>query len=160
MKLYELTDQIQFLRGDTELEEDEFQKALDEIHEQFQDKVENIGKFFLTLQADVTAIKSEEERLQSRRQSIERKAGWLKSYLLQEMTAVGIERVQRGILTVSIRTNPPSANVIDREAIPTEFRRIIPWEPDKKQIIDHFKTTGEVVAGIEIIKDKKSIQIK
>ena len=147
--LYELSDQIKFLQEDTELGEEEFQKALGEIQGQFQDKVENIGKLFLSFQADVTAIKSEEERLQSRRQSIEHKADWLKGYLLQEMTAVGIEKVRRDVLTVSLRTNPPSVNVLDQEAIPIEFRRIIPetWQPNKPSILSHFKSTGEIVAG-------------
>ena len=162
MHLYELTDQIKFLQEDTELEEEEFAKKLGEIQGRFEDKAENIGKLYLSLQADVNALKSEEERLESRRQTIERKSEWLKRYLLQELIVANIDKVKRDVLTISVRVNPPSVNVVDEEVIPQEFRRVIPetWQPDKKQIIEHFKNTGEIIAGVEMITDKKRVEIK
>ncbi len=34
------------------------------------------------------------------------------------------------------------------------------WQPDKTTILEHFKNTGELIPGIEIITDKKSINIR
>jgi len=140
----------------------QLQSALAEVKEKIDDKVENIGKFVLSLSADTDAIKVEEERLASRRKAIDNRISWLKNYLLQEMTVANVDKVKRDVLTVSIRVNPPSVNVITLDDIPTQYRRIIPetWQPDKKTIIDHFKDTGEIVPGVEVVTDKKSIVIK
>lgn len=163
--LYQLTDQYRFLElaiEGGEGEEDELKAKLEEVKEHIEDKVENVGKFVLSLEAGITAIKSEEERLSSRRRVIESRIDWLKNYLLQEMTLADLEKVKRDVLTVLVRLNPPSVNVLDPESIPQQFRRVIPetWQPDKKTIIDHFKDTGEIVPGIEVITDKKSVQIR
>ena len=163
--LYELADQYRFLTltaEDEEVDADKLQTSLAEVKDQLGNKVENIGKFCLSLKATLEAIKAEETRLASRRQVIENRIDWLRNYLLQEMTVAGIDKVQRDVLTVSIRVNPPSVNVIREDDIPQEYRVVIPetWHPDKKLIIEHFKNTGEIIPGVSIIADKKSVQIR
>lgn len=163
--LYELADQYRFLTlapDEEEVDAEKLQVCLDDIKDQLENKVENIGKFYLSLKATLEAIKAEETRLASRRQAIENKANWLKGYLLQEMTVASVDKVQRDVVTVSVRVNPPSVNVVKEDDIPQEYRVIIPekWQPDKRLIIDHFKDTGEIVPGVEIITDKKSVQIR
>lgn len=164
-RLYELTDQYRFLEAEIEsgTEGDEtLLTALAEVKAKIDDKVENIGKFILSLQADITGIRSEEDRLAARRYAVEHRIDWLKGYLVGEMTVAKLDKVKRNVITVSLRTNPPSVNVTDIEALPLEYQRCIPesYVADKKLIVDHFKDTGEVIPGVEIIKDKKSVVIR
>lgn len=162
-KLYELTNDYQFLEQTIDPEADEeLRYTLNSLSVAIDEKVENIAKFVLSLKGDITAIKAEEERLNSRRKTIENRIEWLKVYLLQEMTKVWKQQVKTEVVTVTVKINPPSVQIIDEDAIPPDFRRIIPetWQPDKIKIIDFFKTTGEILPGIEMITNKKSVTIR
>ena len=165
IKLYELSERYRVIASmlETEYETKESIKAtLDNIQEDFEDKVENIGKFVLELKGTAEAIKVEEERLYKRRQAIANNSEWLKSYLLTEMIAIRILKVKRDVITVSVVDNPPSVEIADVSLIPENFQRIIPpsIEVDKKLIIDHFKQTGEIISGINIITDRKHLVIR
>ena len=164
-KLYELSDKYYFLLNeldDAETTQDNVEILLSEIEEQFNEKAENIGKLVLSLEADADKIKDEEQRLAQRRKVLENKADWLKYYLKDSMINANLDKVEGTVLTVSLRKSPPSVKVISEDDIPQEYRRVIPesWQPDKKSIIDYFKETGEVIAGVEMITDNKSIQIR
>ena len=163
--LYELADQYQHLTdgiGDPELPEEECRGLLAELQGKIEDKVESIGKLILSLQTSTEVIKAEVDRLSSRRRVLDTNIGWLKGYLLQQMTDSGIDKVERPVVTVSLRKAPPSCVVVNLEEIPAELLRIIPEqrEADKKAIIDHFKETGEIIPGVEIIHDKRTVQIR
>lgn len=169
--LFELTAQYERLIYGIEKPEwtatpDDYQAYLKEnlalIKDQIEDKVENIGKVILTLKADIDCIESEGNRLADRQEAMEQKVDWLKAYLLREMTAAGIDKLQRPIVTVSLRRSPPSCEVVDATQIPVIFLHIIPeqLELDKRAIINHFKESGEIVAGVRIITDKKFVVIK
>lgn len=164
-KLYELTEQyraLQALLDDGVTENDLIQKTIEECHDIIETKIENIGKLILSMEADATSIRTEEQRLASRRQSLEKQVDHLKTYLLNEMVTCQLEKVKKATITISLRTNPPSVNVLDLEAIPQEYRRVIPesWQVDKVAILTQFKTTGEIINGTAIITDRKSISIK
>jgi hypothetical protein len=165
MKLYELSDDYRKLL--TELDNEESQQdnitaILSEVKEQFNEKVENIGKMVLSLKADAETLKLEEQRLSKRRHTIEAKSEWLETYLKNELTNTGVDNVKGTLVTVSLRKNPASVNIINAEAIPEIYRVVIPesWQPDKKAILTQFKNTGEIVDGCEIINDKKHLEIK
>ena len=173
-KLYELTDKYNGLMmlmdkmteqngedgedGDSPV----LQNMLKEITGEIEDKVENIGKLIRCLEAEETAIASEIKRLNERRGAIVNHATRLKDYLLSEMMAMEVDRVKRPLFTVSVRTNPPSCQILDADALPQGFRRVIPetWQPDRKAILENFKATGEIPEGVEIIRDRKSLQIR
>jgi len=165
MKLYELSDDYRKLL--TELDNEESQQdnitaILSEVKEQFNEKVENIGKMVLSLKADAETLKLEEQRLSKRRHTIEAKSEWLETYLKNELTNTGVDNVKGTLVTVSLRKNPASVNILNAEAIPEIYRTVIPesWQPDKKAILTQFKNTGEIVDGCEIINDKKHLEIK
>lgn len=164
-RLYELSDQynaLSQLLENTESEEADLTEGLNNITDQFNVKAENIGKLILSLAGDITTIQTEEERLAKRKGVIGRQLDYLKSYLHQEMLATNNETIKGTLLTISFRKNPASVSIVDQEAIPEEFRYKIPetWQPDKKHILDHFKTTGEIIDGVDIICDKKTLTIR
>jgi hypothetical protein len=181
MKLYELSEDYRKLL--TELDNEESQQdniaaILSEVKAQFNDKVENIGKMVLSLKADAETLKLEEQRLSKRRHTIEAKSEWLETYLKNELTNTGVDNVKGTLVTVSLKKNPASVNVIDEKAIPKEYMVNIPesWQPDKKKILSLLsnenyklvaetkqiinKETGEIIDGFTIINDKKHLEIK
>jgi len=160
--LYELADAYQALLSTDELTEEELATCLNNITGLFNEKAVNIGKVILDLQADTVVIAAEEKRLSERRQARNNRIQNLKSYLAQEMDAVGIDKVKDELFNISLVKNQPSVNILDSESISKQFRRIIPetWEVDKKKILEYFKTFNEAVSGTEIITDKKHVVIK
>jgi len=155
-----MTDQYKILQ---DADEEGFEIALRQLRDAIENKAENIGKLWLSLQSNAAAIKAEEKRLMDRRQALENKAERLRVYLQQELELAGIEKVKRDTVTIYLRLNPPSVNVVNEEAIPWEFRRVIPetWEPNKKKIIEFWRqTAGNISPGVEIVSDKKSLVIR
>lgn len=150
--LYQITDQYlqlwRLVEGDR-LQPDEIGARLSQLDDQLEHKAENIAKFVLDIDSDIEAIKTEEVRLQARRRSLENRADWLKQYLLAEMIAIGKEQIKRPTVTISVRINPPSVQVVDADEVPQTFCKVIPEQRmvDKKALLDYFKTTGEVVNG-------------
>jgi hypothetical protein len=166
-KLYQLTEQYKGIEGmlDREIEyisQDEINQTLASIKVDIEEKVVNIAKLVLELKSDAEGIKAEEERLAKRRSGCVSKIEWLKNYLLIEMLSVNVLKVKRDVVSVSVQNNPPSAELISIEQVPEQFIRVIPErkEPDKKAIIEHFKETGEIVPGINIVLDKKFVSIR
>ena len=87
---------------------------------------------------------------------------WLKNYLLVEMLTANVLKVKKDVISVSVQNNPPSAELVDLELVPEQYVRVIPEkrEPDKRAIIEHFKETGEIVSGVDIITNKKFVSIR
>lgn len=171
LTLYELADQYRLLiNKGVDIETGELIEAdskalfkrLDEIKDNIGDKAENIGKLWLELQGESKAVEAEITRLAKHKARFETNSQWLKDYLLRELETAGLEEIKRATVKIAIRTNPPSANITNAEVVPKDYKRHIPesWEIDKKKILDHWKETGREVSGVEIITDKKRIDIR
>ena len=165
MKLYELSDDYKSLAKALESDEtlkDDIAPLLADIKGKFDDKAVSIAKLALSINADIETVKAEITRLSKRNTALESKAAWLKEYLFNEMTTANIDKIDGDVLTVSLRKNPASVNILNAAQIPDNFWRVIPEvrEPDKKAILTQFKNTGEIVDGVEIVNDKKHLEIK
>jgi hypothetical protein len=166
MHLYELSERykniLTTIENDDQFDEEILRQNLMEITLLFEEKVESMAKIIKGLEASQTAYKAESERLAQKAKATQSKMDWLKNYLIVEMQNAKQEKVQGIVLSVSVKSNPPSCKVIDEKLIPNEFFRIIPEtkEVDKIKLIANLKSTGESVPGVEFITDKKSLQIK
>lgn len=159
MKLYELTQNyVQLLEVAEEIESDALVDTLEALQDAIEDKAENIAKLIKNLEADAKIIKEEEQRLAERRRAIEAKVDKLKMYLQEQLETAGIEKVKRPTITVAIQVNPPSVDVIDETAIPSDF--LIPQAPklDKRSILERLKK-GEAIPGVTL-KQTKGVRIR
>ena len=166
-KLYKLTEQYQTIEGmlGREIEyisQDEIKETLANIKDEIEDKVASIGKLVLELKSDIESVKAEEDRLARRRSGYTSKMEWLKLYLLSEMVSTNTLKVKKDVISVTVQNNPPSAELVDITYVPEQYIKVIPEkrEPDKRAIIEHFKGTGEIVSGVNIITDKKFVSIR
>ncbi len=167
-QLYKLAEQYNALINlieseDTEDVDKDLVKAYtDKIEGDFKDKAINIGKLILTANADIKSIDVEINRLSLRKLNLERKSDWFKDYLKEQMITAQIDKIQGDVLNLSLRTNPASVLINNSDIIPQQFKREIPatWQPDKTAILKWAKETGEIIPGVEIIKDKKYLVIR
>ena len=162
MKLYELASSYNTILDAEDMSDEQIVEHLDNIQAQFKDKAISIGKVVLSLKAEAKGVEAELNRLAQRKRSLEHKAEWLESYLLDNMIMAKQDKIEGDVFNVSVKTNPPSVTITDDTLIPSTFKKLIPesWQTLKTDILKHFKDTGEIIAGVEIVKDKKRVEIR
>ena len=164
MKLYELTDHYREVLDQLSEppedghEEERCRALLMGLGEAFDEKVLSIAKVVRSMDADVAAIAAEVDRLQARRRHLVGRIDWLKRYLLGEMEAAGRTKVRGSTLTLALVKAPPSCEVANVDDVPGEFRRV-KIEADRAGILEHFRSTGEVVPGTVVIADRLYLRI-
>jgi vacuolar-type H+-ATPase subunit I/STV1 len=158
-KLYELSNAYQLLQDTDELTEEEITTALDNVKEMFDVKASNLAKVILSIQSDMKAYDDEIARLTERKRIAQNKIKHLKDYLLFNMEATNTDKIKVDTVNISLRTSPPSVDVVNEEEIPENYWRVVK-SVDKKAILEVYKDKGIIPPGINIITDKKYVSIK
>ena len=153
--LYEITDQYKQILALDDIPEEQVIDTLECIKDDFNDKALNVAAYFQNVAADIDAMKDAEKRIAGRRKTLENKVARLKEYLLFNMQATGISKIECPEFRISLRNNPSSVHVIDESLIPSAFKRTVSvLEVDKVAI----KQAGGC-DGVELIR-KQSLSIK
>ena len=87
--------------------------TLSGIEEEFDVKAENIAVYIKNMNAEVKALKAEEDALRFRRKAFEKSVERMKAYLLGSMHAVGRLKIDMPRARLSIRKNAESLVVDD-----------------------------------------------
>jgi len=157
--LYELTSNYrQLMEFAGEMDAEVFEDTLAAITDGIEIKAENIAYVVRNMEADAAVIKEEEQRLADRRKAMENRVKNLKQYLLEQLDAAGIKKVQAAKITVSIANNAPSVVVSDESTLPEQYLVPQPPKVDKKAIGVALKA-GEEVPGCSLVAGK-SVRIK
>lgn len=133
--------------------EEELARKIDEVALELDTKIENIGCYIKNLEADVDALKREEDNLKARRKSAENKIEGLKRYLNGYLTACYPNEDDRRKwkfktpkVVLGYRKST-TVEVPDIEALDKEFVKIkTEASADKKAIKDAI-TSGKKVKG-------------
>lgn len=164
MNLYELTSSrlaLQSKLQDMNFDEQTIQDTLEGESTELQAKIEDYGFVIRNMEAFSDAIKAEEKRLSDRRKAQEAKVERIKAWLLENMQACNIQKIECPAFTIAVRTNPPKV-VIDHEGdIPEQFMvtpEPPPAAPDKELIATAIKS-GQDVAGCHLEQSQR-IEIK
>lgn len=156
-KFAELMDKAQ----EGELTQEEYDKIGEELAIQLQQKGSNIIGYTKNIELTINAMKEEEKRISDNRKSLESKLDKFKQYVKENMEKLGITKIDTGLGTLSITKNPMSVEIENEDEIPSEFKQeVVTMKIDKTAIKNHFKNTGEIVAGTMIVDDKTSLRIK
>ena len=179
LKLYELSGGIKNLLA---LMEEEgsgaltWDAALAELQGDFETKAINLAKLYNTWKAEAEIYKAEIVRLQGRMKTAEGKQTWAMDYLKQNMEEAGIDHIKGDVVDIRLQDSPPSVSVEDWHSL-LQLGSIhyltgtvrLPWEQldalhltekageptvDKRAILEEFKATGAVPAGVTIEQGK------
>jgi hypothetical protein len=95
------------------------------------------------------AIEAEIGRLERLRERRAKKAEALRAYLLDQMKALGIEKIQCPLFSLSVRKNPPKVDVFDERMVPADFLVTPPAPPARidKAAIGKALRAGQDVPG-------------
>ena len=124
MKLYQLQENylnLLDLLEDESIPAEMVRAALKEVEGSIEDKSENVVKLIKSIEADIKALKEEEQKLYNRRKVLESKKDNLKDYLESTLKAIGKQKLKGGIFTLSIQKNAPRLIIEDYKAIPEEY---------------------------------------
>jgi hypothetical protein len=109
-------------------------------------KSTNVAMFIRSLEATAAQIKDAEAAMEARRKAIEARANHVRKYLLDNMQACGITKIESPWFKLSVRSNPPAV-VIDNAGLIPGNLYVYPSAPepypDKKAI------KAAIEAGIE-----------
>jgi hypothetical protein len=153
VKLYELTAQyraLEALESSDDLPAEVIRDTLDGLEGQWQDKATNVGLFIRNLESVADAIDEAAATMQARGTRLRARAQSLQQYLLLNMQAAGISKVESPYFVLQVKKNPPTVVIDSENLIPAKFMRtpepLPPPKPapDKKAIADAIKAGGEV----------------
>ena len=171
MKLYEITSSLSQLwetatevldGGNTDTIEVEkalvfLESQLKELEGTHADKCLNVACLIKNIEAESTAIKAEEQKLNDRRKSGERKAEWLRTYLANNMEPGTNLKDARAI--IGWRKSTAVEVSVSPEQLPENLRRtktII--EADKTAIKANLEA-GQAIEGCSLVQ-RFNLQIK
>lgn len=156
-KFAELMDKAQ----EGELTEQEYNQLGEELAQELQNKSANIIGYIKNSESLLEAIKAEEKRLSDMRKSGESKLEKFNQYVKENMERLGLLEIPTELGSLKITKNPMSVEIENEDEIPSEFKQeVTTIKIDKTAIKNHFKETGEIVAGTRIVNDKTSLRVK
>lgn len=159
MKLYELTGALADLSS-MDVSDEAVQNSLEEFKGEFTDKAIAIIKLSENLEADTSAIDAEIERLKARKQVIVNRKDSLREYLLHNMQAANINKIECPLFTASLRQGVESVEITEQSLLPDEFVSVeVVTKPDKNAIKAALKS-GQDVPGAALVRGKTTIVIK
>lgn len=171
MKLYEMTlelsalmDNIAALLDNEEMEPQAKELALASLKQQMgalegthAEKCLNVACMVKNMEGEAEAIKAEETRLNARRKAAERRADWLRSYLVGNMEPGTNLKDARTV--IGWRKSTAVEVTVKPEELPENLRRTkIVHEADKAAIKTNLEA-GQTVAGCALVT-RFNLQIK
>lgn len=156
--LREINNEIRNLVEELEDAEDEAEqnailKELDALDTKHHEKMNSIASVRLNQKAQCKTIDEEIKRLQQRKKSIINAGERIDNYVLLEMKSRGIKSYKGDLASITRAKSPTSCRVTNGDAIPEEFtEEVVEVKILKKDIITHFKNTGEILPGVEMVQ--------
>lgn len=161
--LYELTSAYRQLEQltDGDISEEDFFKAVDLIDGEMKEKAKNIGMFIENLETTAKAIKEAEQRMAARRETLQRRIASIKGYVLQNMQAAEITKIECDYFVLARQKNPPKCVIDDESKIPLQYMRqpepvIPPPAPDKKALLEDMKA-GAIFDGCHLEQGERLV---
>lgn len=156
-KFVEIMDKAQ--QG--ELTEEEYNQLGNELALELQKKSSSIIGYTQNEESLLEAIDVQIKRLTEFKKSKQNNLDKFKQYVKENMERLNITKLETELGILSIAKNPLSVEIENEDEIPSEFKQeVVTIKVDKTAIKNHFKETGEIVAGTQIIDNKTSLRIK
>lgn len=127
---------------------------LDQAAESLSDKAEAYAKMLMNAKAEAEAYKAEKDRLAAKQKRAENTMEYLKRGIQNTLTLLGERHITTSIGTWHLVRNPISVQITDESKVPADFRVPQPDRIDKKGLLNHYKETGEIVEGTDIVESE------
>jgi hypothetical protein len=136
-----------------------------------------LGRRIAEVEREAEILEEHAETTAMRAKSRRRRAETMKDFLRLAMEAAGRDKVKDAFVTVWLQRNPPSFDIIDESAVrdafkmatlrmwlsevPTELlEKVAHVEISKTALKEHLEDTGEIVAGVEYVTDRRHLRVR
>lgn len=148
--IYELTAELMklqamLLQADEE-NEAEIAEALQIADAELEGKAEGYAHVIRNIEADISALKAEEQRLNAKRKSAEKAVERLKNTLFQAMARTGKTKIKAGTFDLRIAQNGGALPIVvdvPVDELPDDLTKI-KREPDKAALAEYIEATGDL----------------
>jgi hypothetical protein len=150
LKLYELVAQhrqLEVLLESDELPAEVIRDTLEGIEGSIELKAKSVAHLVLNLESFADEIKRVADETAARAARIKRRADGIRNYLLLNLQASGISRVEAPEFTIAVRKNPAAVEIDDTAIVPSEYMvtpETPPPRPDKKLLAAALKAGAEI----------------
>lgn len=158
LTLYQLTDQLRELEAlGEDIPPEQLQDTLDLVRGDVQEKSTNVALYARNIEALADAVDQAAADMQARSRALRRRMDWIKNYLLVNMRAAGITKIEGPHIRLAVMANPAAVEVLDKSVIPAQFMVTPPPapppspRPDKKGIAAAIKA-GADVPGCQLVQ--------
>ena len=158
-KLFDLVDEHGYLYGlltDGTLDDQSFIDSLDAcmFDERLEEKADGYAAIDKMLEAEISTIKAELDRLGKRKSTLERNKSELRNRLLAAMNLIGRDRIKTALNSFTIQLNSERVIIDDLEIFKSNMEW---WKPyryeesnlDKQKIKDSLKSGAVIPAHLE-----------
>ena len=145
--LYELTNafmQVLEMAQDPSIDPQAIADTLEAIDGEIECKADGYAKVITELEADVSKLTAEINRLTERKQAVQNNIKNMKQSLTVAMQATGKTKFKTDLFSFNVQKNPPSLVIDDGEKIPEQFYIPQPPKVDTAKIKELLKN-GEVL---------------
>lgn len=158
--LYELTGdllELQQMLLTGEVDEEVLNDTIEAVNGALESKAEGYGCIIRNMEADMAAIKAEEERLAKRRASLTKNRDWLEEHMHKAMLALDLKSIKTQLFTWGVRQNPAKVVITDEDQIPFDFMATkTTTAPDKVKIKEFLQSEeGEKCAWARLESDSR-----
>lgn len=122
LDLYEMAD-------DPDMDADVWFDTIEALEGEIEDKADGYAKVIAQLNADMDAIKAEEDRLYNRRKTIDNRIKNMKERLQAMMELTGKTKIKTTFFSFGIQKNPASVVIDDESKVPAGY-----WIPQQPKL--------------------------
>ena len=161
MTLYELTNEYQqllLMAEDPDIDPQVLADTFDALEGDIEAKAEGYAKVIKQLDADTTALKSEIDRLTSRKKTIENNIDRLKERLKTAMILCDKPKFKTALFSFMVQNNPEKV-VLETEDVPEKY--LVQQDPKvNKTLLKEDLKSGIDLSGIAHLEQDTSLRIK
>lgn len=157
--LYEIANAYASLQNE-DLDPDMIADTLEGIDGEFNEKVEQLLSIIKNQSALSTMLKEEAKNLSDRAKACDSKVANIKQYIIKAMQTTERTKLNAGLHTLTVRKPSKSVNIVDVDALPTEFVKYETLVKADKNLIAEKLKLGEKIEGAELVLGKPSLLIK
>lgn len=111
------------------------------------------------IEAMTRALKESEEQHAARRKRLETQADCIRAAIIAAMGQAGLKKIEVPLATLSLKTVPPKALVINEAEIPSEFWKRQDPKLDTRAVLAALKD-GHTVPGATLSNGSETVQIR
>lgn len=156
--LYAIADEYLLVArslADLDLPEEVINDTLEGASGDLENKFWNLGALILQFEGEAAMMKDAEQRIASRRKSMENRVNWMREYLLVQLIRTGFSAIESPEFVISVRDNPPKVVLDNEDAIPKAYKHSETVVSILKAEIRKALLDGKTIAGAHLEREKR-----